>query len=107
MGLDIRFTKVMPTEVFSRGITHNLTGMARECGIYECLWRPDEVGIKTAGELIEPLTKALAELKAEPARFIPFESPNGWGTYDNFCQFVSDVLENAKEHPDASVEADR
>ena len=41
--------------VYSANITHNLTKMADEAGIYECLWRPEEIGITKAGQLIEPL----------------------------------------------------
>ena len=35
-------------EVYSANITHNLGGMADEAGIYEALWRPEEVGIAKA-----------------------------------------------------------
>ena len=49
--------------LYSANITHNLNTMAREAGLYECLWRPGEI---SAVDLIEPLTKGLALLKSDP-----------------------------------------
>ena len=52
MSLDVTLTAVRPTEVYSANITHNLGLMAEEAGIYQPLWRPEELGIKTAAGLI-------------------------------------------------------
>src|SRR3990172_2778745 len=62
MSLDV----TLRTELYSANITHNLGKMAKEAGIYEHLWRPDELGIWNAGELILPLADGLAKLKADP-----------------------------------------
>src|SRR5260221_6791232 len=43
-------------EVYWANITHNLGLMARECGLYEPLWRPVENGITHARQLVEPLS---------------------------------------------------
>jgi hypothetical protein len=93
--------------VYSANITHNLGTMAREAGIYMHLWRPDEIGVKFAGELIGPLSAGLAELHARPEYFEAFNSPNGWGLYKNFVPFVSDYLDACQEHPDAEVSVSR
>ena len=81
--------------------------MAREAGIYKALWRPEEIGKTKAGEIIELLEKGLADLKARPEHFEKFNSPNGWGTYDNFVTFVENYLEACKEYPDAIIEVSR
>jgi hypothetical protein len=52
-----------------QNITHNLGGMASEAGIYGFLWRPEENGITTASQLIEPLERAITEMEADPPRF--------------------------------------
>ena len=104
MSLDVTLTKVMPTDVYSANITHNLGAMAREAGIYMHLWRPGEIGIKTASELVEPLTVGLALLKSDPARFMAFDSPNGWGLYVHFVPFVENYLAACIDHGDANVE---
>ena len=103
MSLDLYLSK----EVFSANITHNLGKMADAAGIYLPLWRPEEVGIYRAGELVEPLREGLAKLRAEPARFAALDSPNGWGTYVHFVPFVEKVYVAALEHPDATVRASR
>ena len=90
MGLDVSLIAVKPTEVYSSNITHNLGRMAREAGIYEYLWRPEEVDIMYAWQLIAPLEEGLQKLKAEPEKFKAFDSPNGWGTYDDFVPVYRD-----------------
>lgn len=114
MSLDISLEeKPCPTcghsaaESHSQNITHNLGGMADEAGIYEILWRPEESGIETASQLIAPLEKAIAEMKADPPRFKKHNSPNGWGLYENFVPWLERLLVACREHPNASVRASR
>lgn len=35
--------------LYDANITHNLNRMADEAGIYEHVWRPEEIGVTTAG----------------------------------------------------------
>ena len=94
-------------EVYSSNITHNLGKMADVAGIYEALWRPEEIGINKARQLIEPLTAGLAALKADPAKFRAHNPPNGWGTYEGFVLFVEKYLAACREYPDADVSVSR
>lgn len=103
MSLDVYLEAIRPTGVYSGNITHNLTSMASEAGIYQALWRPEEIGITTAAQLIEPLTAGLALLKSDPPRFEAHNSPNGWGLYEHFVPFVENYLTACKENPDATV----
>lgn len=107
MSLDVSLTAVRPTEVYSDNITHNLGKMAREAGIYEYLWRPDEICITKAEQLIKPLEEGLALLKREPKHFEQFNAPNGWGMYEHFVPFVERYLEACRENPDADVSVSR
>jgi hypothetical protein len=107
MSLDVTLTKVMPTTVFSSNITHNLGEMAKAAGIYEALWRPEEIGITHAAQLIEPLRVGLALLKYDPKSFEKFNSPNGWGMYEHFVPMVEQYLEACKANPDAEVSVSR
>ena len=95
-------------ELFSNNITSNLCKMADEAGIYTALWHPDDLSgdgsFPTAGELIPLLENGLKKLKEEPSYYRQFNSPNGWGTYDNFVPFVEKVLNACKQHPKATVE---
>jgi hypothetical protein len=103
MSLDVYLTAVRPTTVYGSNITHNLGRMAEEAGIYQHLWRPEEIGITTAEQLIEPLSVGLALLKSDPARFKAFNAPNGWGMYEHFVPFVEKNLDACRENPDAII----
>ena len=107
MSLDVYLTAVREVEVHSSNITHNLAPMASEAGIYEHLWRPEEIGITTAQQLIEPLSKGLALLKSDPERFRALNPENGWGSYDALVEFVQRYLTACAIDPDAKVEASR
>lgn len=95
------------TDVYWRNITHNLNKMADAAGIYKALWRPEELGITKAQQLIEPLRDGLALLKSDPATFKLFNPKNGWGDYDGLVDFVADYLRACVENPDADVVASR
>jgi hypothetical protein len=94
-------------EGFSANITHNLNSMAAEAGIYKIVWRPDEYGITKAKQLIEPLRKAIAEMKADPERFKKHNSPNGWGLYEHFVPWLDEYLAACEAEPEASVRVSR
>lgn len=93
--------------LYNANITHNLGRMAEEAGIYEELWRPEEIGITKAHQLIQPLTDGLTLLKGDPARFQAFDAPNGWGLYVHFVPWVERYLEACKEFPEADVHVSR
>lgn len=107
MSLDVMLTKVMPTEVYSSSITHNLGSMAREAGIYQLLWRPEEIGITRANQMIEPLAAGLKLMVSDPERFKKFNAPNGWGMYEHFIPWIQKYLCACIEHPDADVSVSR
>lgn len=107
MSLDVCLSVTKPVTVYDANITHNLNKMAGAAGIYKHLWRPDEIGITKARELIEPLTAGLAKLNADPGYFEQFDSPNGWGMYKHFVPFVEKYLAACVENPDADVRVSR
>ena len=94
-------------EVFSANITHNLNKMASEAGIYQPLWRPEELEITLASQLIDPLEQGLELLKSDPARFKIFNPENGWGTYEGLINFVSSYLLACREWPNGKVRVSR
>lgn len=94
-------------EVFEANITHNLGTMADKSGIYQYLWRPDELNITEAKELIEPLTKGLKDMKERPEYYKQFEASNGWGLYKHFVPWIEKYLEACIEYPDAIINVSR
>ena len=107
MSLDVWLTAVRPTNVYEANITHNLGKMADEAGIYQHLWRPEEIGIETAAQLVEPLIAGLSLMKSDPSRFKAFDAPNGWGTYEQFIPWIERYLQACIENPDATIEVCR
>lgn len=107
MSLDITLTATRAVNVYDANITHNLGKMADEAGIYELLWRPEELNITLAGELITRLNDGLIWLKSEPERFKVFNPENGWGDYEGLVKFVEAYLQACKENPDATIEVSR
>ena len=107
MSLDVMLTKKKPTEVFCANITHNLNDMADAAGIYMHLWRPEEIGITHACQLIKPLEEGLAKMKAAPDKYRKYDSPNGWGKYENFVPWIERYIEACKQDPDAEVSVSR
>lgn len=93
--------------LYSANITHNLNAMAGQAGIYKELWRPDEIGVTHARQLIEPLRAGLARLEAEPDRLKAFDDPAGWGTYEQFVPWVRRYLEACEKYPEADVRVRR
>lgn len=106
MSLDIGLivTTALRKDVLDANITHNLADMAHAAGIYDCLWRPRESGVKYGRDLIAPLETGLKKMKDDPAYFRRFDAKNGWGTYDDFMPWLENVLAQCKEYPDGEVE---
>ena len=89
--------------VYTANITHNLNTMAQEAGIYEALWRPEEIGITYAVQLVPLLRDGLLLLLDAPQRFQAYTPSNGWGTYHGLVDFVRDYLAACERYPDATV----
>jgi len=91
-------------EHYGANITHNLAPMAREAGIYQHCWRPEEIGITRAKQLIEPLRKAVTLMKSDRPRFEKHNSKNGWGLYENFVPWLERYLAACEEYPESEIE---
>jgi len=103
MSLDIELIQVRPSVIYSDNITHNLGNMAKEAGLYYPLWRPEEIGLTKAAELLPFFDAGLLALKNEPAKFIRCNPANGWGTYECFVKFVEDYREACLQNPNAEI----
>ena len=89
--------------VFQSNVTGNLARMATAADIGDALWRPGEIGITKASQLIDPLTKGLAWLKENRSEALKYQPPNGWGTYDDFVPWVAAYLAACVKYPNATV----
>lgn len=94
-------------EVYDANITHNLTEMAGEAGIYEPVWRPEENQITEASQLIPILEQGIKKMKDDPAHYKQFDSPNGWGVYEDFVPWLERYLDACREYPKAAIYVSR
>lgn len=106
MSLDVWLT-VGDDCVWSRNITHNVNKIAMEICAYECLWRPDEIGVVYAKDNIKDLESALLALNRMYDKLDALNPPNGWGTLDGLIEFVMDYLRWCYRYPDAKINVDR
>lgn len=101
------FVRTIGDELYSANITHNLAAMAKEAGIYEALWRPEEIGVTQGGHLVALLRAGLNALEADPDHFKGLNPVNGWGSYDALVRFVRNYLEACEQHRTATVKVSR
>jgi len=97
MSLDVTLIDVIPTEVYEANITHNLAIMAKAAGIYYCLWRPNEIGIKKAGELVAPLELGVKTMKTDVGKFEALNPSNGWELISNLFLGSKDISKPARK----------
>lgn len=90
--------------VFETNITHNLTEMAKQVGLYEALWHPEDMGATKAGDLRLALISGYAILLMNRELCEQYEPSNGWGTYLSLCDAVSDYKDACIKYPDAIIE---
>lgn len=107
MSLDVYLYAVRRVNIYDANVTHNLNDMADAAGIYKHLWRPDELGIKTARELIVPLETGLRWLRENPEQARMHNPENGWGSYEGLIKFVESYLAACVENPDAEIAVSR
>jgi hypothetical protein len=105
MSLDIYL--IREETVFDFKITHNLNKMADACGLYEVLWRPEEIGVLTAGEALPILKKGLTELLENPEKYKAFNPENGWGTYDGLVKCINSYILACEKDPDLTIKVSR
>ena len=116
MSLDVILTQLQPVSVYNQNITHNLSKMAAEVKVnwegrtltlYDILWHADKHGFTQAHEIAEFLDVGWNLLLADPHKFRQFNPPNGWGNYDNLCDFVYQYRNACWDNPQASIEISR
>lgn len=107
MSLDIELLDENCNVLFESNITHNLTRMAEAARIYIELWRPEDLHIMHAEDLIYPLKQAIRDLEARPEYYKRYDASNGWGKYRQFLSWLKDYWKACVRHPDAVIDVDR
>ena len=102
-----KHTRTETVRLYDANITHNLNAMAGVAGVYQALWRPEEIGVTHAKQLIPLLRQGLDRLLEDPKKFEPYNPKNGWGSYSGLVSFAKGYLAACEEYPDATVYVSR
>jgi hypothetical protein len=100
-SLKNKIESVLDNEVFSMNITSNLDKMAKAAGFYQELWHLS--GIKTCEDLLPYIEAGLGELKMKPNVYKQYSASNGWGTYEQFIDWLEKLISNLKIDPKAEL----
>ena len=79
--------------VFDRNQTSNVARMWRAAGVDLSEWKDRPVG-----EVVEPLSEAVAAMKADPDKYRAMNPPNGWGSYETCLAFLESILTACRVH---------
>lgn len=104
MSLDFYLMETKRVVVFEKNTTHNHGKIATALGIYKHLWRPEELGIRQAKELVAPLKAAIKELENNPTKYAEHDPANGWGSVESFMIFLDAVCQACFDNPYAEIE---
>jgi hypothetical protein len=113
MSLDVYLEVMQPVAVFDSNITHNLNKMAAQVKVndtltlYDILWRADEHGFTKASEIAELLDYGWNVLLSDPEKFKEYNPANGWGIYEQLCNFVYEYRNACWNHPEAVIRISR
>lgn len=106
MSLDVTL-RFKDEDLFEANITHNLNKMAKEAGVYEACWRPEDINAKKAKDIIPLLESGIQKMKEDPEHFKKFDAPNGWGLYKDFLPWLEKYLAACKSNKKASIKISR
>jgi len=82
----------------SLNYTYNVSPMWYE--IYPKQDHMVDVDGLTGKESLSLLECALQMLESSPSKFIAMNPENGWGSYEGFKKYITELILIAKEHPD-------
>lgn len=104
---DIHEVEIETNEYWSGNITHNLNEMAEDClswdgfSLYQLLWGENLPNFKK-WTYISHLSECLNVLKDDPEHFKKFNPANGWGDYEQLCEFVEEFIRVLIDMPEDS-----
>lgn len=114
MSLDLDLIVIEPHSVFDINITHNLNNMAKALGVYEILWRPEELAEKAGVDkiyvknFIKPINEAIEELTSNIDYYQEKYGPeNGWGSAEVLLEDLRKIRQAIEDNPNGYFEASR
>jgi len=96
-----------PLDIDTINITHNLVPMAKAAGLYEVVWRPDELASRQLRDLRPALLAGIDRMVEHAEKLKQLAPSNGWGTYESFMRALHQLLWVANTYPLAYVSPSR
>ena len=107
-GLNIKIDtggqELYSVDLFSGNCTHNMQPMWKKAGVLDALYESHGA---MAGTIIVVLTQGEQHMREHKHEFLPLEPSNGWGTYAGAMDFLQNVLQACREHPNAIISISR
>lgn len=113
MSLDIWLTQEVDyggpngperVEHFTANITHNLSRMWSQAGIWEALYESDG---KTAADILPALEVGCDYMLEHPDECRAHDARNGWGTYKDALPWLQRLIEACRRYPKAEIRVSR
>lgn len=104
MSWGVRIKAIREIDLYHRGITYNVNDMLKYA--FETERHLKNLNGMPCEKAIPILEKAYQKMLANPDECRKYDSPNGWGTYENTIKAVEMFLTIAKDNPDGVFEVD-
>lgn len=88
-----------PISVWDGNITYNLGPMMRAAGV-----ELRDLHNLPAPAVANILSTAIGKMNAHPNQYREFDSPNGWGVYEDCLSFLTGLRDACQAHPRTTVE---
>ena len=110
MSLDITLVKrfvaedgeEIAKELYEGNITNNCIPIAKRCGVFHALWKPNSIGAKKAHHIYGLVDQGLTNLVDYSDFYKKFEDPT-WGTVDEFLSFLTEYRRALNAHPMSDI----
>lgn len=94
-------------------ITHDLGEIASHVPIgdttlYYVCWRPEEIGVETAGEILPLLVKGIQYMVEHRKELLKYEFSKSRGAYNDFMKFLLNYKQACEDNdPECKIYTDR
>lgn len=87
--------------IFTHKVSMELLELACHSGLYDAVWRPDNIGATIAEHIIAPLTEGLIELTSNPQLYMLYAPSSDM--YRTFLKHISLYLKACMANPNAKI----
>lgn len=98
MSLDLYLEEMGWHDVWGANITHNVSPMWREAGVYDALYNSEG---KACGDVLPILLAGHEKMCSDREKYEALNPSNGWGSYEAAIEFLRKTIDACCQHPSA------